>query len=175
MASDRYCRFMTMVRRKAGAWQRMPWSEKGWFLVAYPLLGLARLALLSVPFRYIAPRLGQRLENVAVIPLATGRQITQAWHIGRAIRIAACYTPWESKCLAQAMVARVLLGLRRLPYALYLGVRKDDAAGMAAHAWVCTGAAAVAGGYGFGQYTVVGTFVSKGIARGQCTEVGKTL
>ena len=163
MATERGGRFLALVWRKAGSWYHLPWPEKGWLLVAYPLLGLARLVLLGIAFRYVAPRLGQRLEHGAITPLATPRQITQAWHIGRAIRIAACYTPWESKCLAQAMVARVLLGLRRVPYALYLGVRKDDGAGMAAHAWVCTGATAVTGGRGFGQFTVVGAFVSKGI------------
>ena len=60
------------------------------------------------------------------------------------------------------MVARSLLGLRGLPYGLYLGLRKDakEAGGMAAHAWVCTGPVAVTGGRSFGQFTVVGVFVS---------------
>ena len=151
------------LRRKVATWRRMPRAEQGWFFVAYPLLGLARLALLLVPFRRLAPWLGQNLQTAVVVPLASRRQITQALCIGRAVRVAAGYTPWKSKCLAQAMTARVLLGLKRLPYALYLGVRKDDEAGLAAHAWVCTGPAAITGGHSFGQFTVVGTFVSWGL------------
>ena len=155
-------RSMALMRGKAGAWRRRPGVEQGWFFVAYPLLGLARLALLSIPFRVIAPWLGQQLRAGVPVPLVTDAQMTRARHVGWAVRTAACYTPWESKCLAQAMVARLLLGLQRLPYVLYLGVRKDDAAGMAAHAWVCTGRAAITGGHGCGQFTVVGAFVSKG-------------
>jgi len=69
------------------------------------------------------------------------------------------------QCLAQAIAARVLLGLNGLPYALYLGVDKRGHSGMAAHAWVCTGPVAVTGGHGFGEFTVVGTFVSPKVAR----------
>jgi hypothetical protein len=90
-----------VLRRKLGSWRRKSLAEQGWFMVAYPLLGLARL----------------------------------------------------------------LLGLRGIPYALFLGVRKDetDPAGMAAHAWVCSGRAFITGGQSFGQFTVVGTFISSGV------------
>lgn len=164
VATDRLYRLLTLIRRKAGAWWGMPFVEKAWFFAAYPLLGLARLALLIVPFRQIAPWLGQNLQTAAITPLATHQQIAQARHIGHAVQIAARHTPWESKCLAQAMVARALLGIKRLPYALYLGVRKEGEAGMTAHAWVYTGRLAVTGGRSFGQFTVIGTFVSPRLA-----------
>lgn len=160
MLTDSRDRPMALIRRKAGAWRRMSMEARAWFLMAYPLLGLARLILLAVPFRCIAPWLGQNQRTAAVVPLASQEEITRALAIGRAVRIAARHTPWESKCLAQAIVARVLLGLKGLPYALFLGVRNDPAAGMTAHAWVCTGRAAITGGQGFGHFTVVGTFVS---------------
>jgi hypothetical protein len=154
-----------VLRRKLGSWRRKSLAEQGWFMVAYPLLGLARLALLTVPFRHLAPWLGDNLKTSAAVPLVSERQARQALEIGRAVRTAARYTPWESKCLAQAMVARLLLGLRGIPYALFLGVRKDetDPAGMAAHAWVCSGPAFITGGRSFGQFTVVGTFISSGV------------
>ena len=152
--------WVARLGRKAKAWRGRSPQERSWFFVAYPLLGLARLALLILPFRHIAPWLGCNYRTAAVMPLATRRQTLHALRIGRAIRTAARYTPWESKCLAQAMVARALLGFRRLPYALYLGVRKDAETDLAAHAWVCTGPVAVTGGHGFRQFTVVGTFVA---------------
>ena len=159
---------ISTARRKLGSWRRMSLAAQFWFIVAYPLLGLARMALLTVPFRYLAPWLGHNLKTSAAVPLVSERQAWQALEMGRAIRTAARYTPWESKCLAQAMVARLLLGLRGIPYALFLGVRKDetDPAGMAAHAWVCSGRAFITGGQSFGQFTVVGTFISSGVAGG---------
>jgi hypothetical protein len=41
------------------------------------------------------------------------------------------------------MVARVLLGVNDLPYAIYLGVNTGDEGGLTAHAWVCVGPEAV--------------------------------
>ncbi len=160
-----------ILQRKARTWLRRPRSEKAWFLVAYPLLGLARFSLLLLPFRTIARTLGQDQKAVMFVPLATPAEMRGALAIGRAIRMAAEYTPWESKCLAQAMVAAVLLRIKGLPYGLYFGVRKDPAAanGMAAHAWVCTGPAAVTGGRSFGQFAVVGCFIYQPARRGKLT------
>lgn len=159
--SDQLTRF-DVIRRKWQSWWRMPGMERFWFFMAYPLLGLARLALLTVPFRWIAPALGRNHRTAAFVPLATPDQMRQALAMGRGIRTAARYTPWESKCLAQAMVARGLLGLNRLPYGLYLGLRNEEHKldSMSAHAWVCSGPVAVTGGHSFGQFTVVGTFAS---------------
>lgn len=164
MAFHRIREILAVLRRKAGAWRRMPLAEKLWFAPAYLLLGLMRLVLMAVPFRWIAPLLGHGMQTAAVVPLASEREISRALHIGRAIRTAARYTPWDSKCLVQAMAARVLLGVNGLPYALFLGVNKDGESSMAAHAWVCTGPAAVTGGHSFAQFTVVGTFVSPTLA-----------
>ena len=154
----------TVLCRKARSWRQKPPEEKLWFAPAFLLLGLARAALLTVPFRRIAPLLGHNLQAAAAVPLAGEPEVVRALHIGRAVRTAARYTPWESQCLAQAMAARVLLGVNGLPYGLYLGVRKRGESGVTAHAWVCTGPAAVTGGRGFGQFAVVGTFVSPRLA-----------
>jgi hypothetical protein len=156
---------LMVLREKATTWWRMPLTEKLWGAVAFPLLGGARVALMTVPFRWLAPLLGHDMRTAAVVPLASPRQVTRAVRIGRGIRSAARNTPWDSTCLTQALVARCLLGLNGLPYALYLGVETRRGSDMTAHAWVCTGPAAVTGGNGFAQFTVVGTFVSPKPAR----------
>lgn len=130
-------------------------------LPAYALLGVSRVALLTVPFRHIAPVLGQDHGPAPAVPLVDERRMVRALHIGRAVRTAARYTPWESKCLAQAMAARVLLGAAGIPYALFLGVARDPGAGLEAHAWVGSGRVSVTGPSGFGRYTVVATFVPR--------------
>lgn len=156
-----FVRSRKLLLRKARTWLGRPLPEKLWLLPAWPLLGLVRLTQCAVPFRHLAPLLGHDFRTAACVPLANGSQMKRAEHIGRAISIAARHTPWESECLVQAMAARVMLGLSRLPYALFLGVRKGEAEPLQAHAWVCTGAVAVTGGRDTGVYTVVRTFVAR--------------
>lgn len=151
---------LATLGRRARSWRRRPLAEKLWFVPALLLLGLSRVALLVVPFRWISPRLGHNLRTAAVVPLAGHAETARALRIGHAIQAAARYTPWDSACLAQAMTARILLGLNRLPYALFLGAAKGPDSGLTAHAWVCTGRVAVTGGHGFTSYTVVGTYLS---------------
>ena len=80
------------------------------------------------------------------------------FRIAWAVRTASRYTPWESKCLAQAMAARMMLKRRRFPTTIYLGVLKDDKAGLKAHAWIRCGERILTGAQGHGQFTVVATF-----------------
>lgn len=151
------------LNRKYQSWSARPPAEKGWFFVAYPLLGVARATILLVPFKWIARTLGQDAHMALQMPLATPQQMQRALAIGRGVRLAATYTPWQSKCLAQAMVASWLLRRCGLPYGLYFGVRKDPDSrdGLAAHAWVSSGPAAVTGGRGcFNDFSVVYNFVN---------------
>jgi hypothetical protein len=158
-------RVFTRLGRKTVSLLRKPLIEQLWLLPAALLLGAARAALLLAPFRRIAPLLGRPIGAVTVVPLATPRQIRQARHIGCAIRTAACYTPWESTCLPQAITARIALGISGIPYALYLGVNPSGPEGLVAHAWVCTGLVAVTGGHAFHEYAIVGTFASAMLAK----------
>ena len=134
---------LTVMPNKVGTRQGRPASRFVWIPLSFVLLGLARVALLTIPFKRIAPLLGHDMQSAAMVPLAAPKEISR-----------------ESKCLAQAMVARVLLGVNDLPYALYLGVNTGDEGGLTAHAWVCVGPEALVGGQAFSEYTVVGTFVS---------------
>ena len=129
----------------------------------FVLLGLARLAILMLPFRFYAGRLGAQsklttthmvLEDVASLKRAKG--------IGRVVRSMAQLTPWASLCLAQAMVAAFLLRLFMLPYCVVFGVapaadkQRDNP--LDAHAWVTVGDMVVTGGQGIARFTVVKVF-----------------
>ena len=129
-------------------------------------LGLARAAVLLVPFPSLSRRFGQSMGAVALVPLATPSDARTAALVGRVIRAVARRTPWESNCLAQAILARVLLGLLRVPYALHLGLRSSPAVAddPIAHAWVACGRVFVTGGNGFANYAVVAVFVPTGWA-----------
>lgn len=148
------------VWRKAASFLRLGAWLQLWFLPTWLLLGLARLVILTVSFRRLAPRLGTANGPHALVPLITTAQRTRAVQIGRVVRLAAGYTPWVSNCFPQAVVARLLLGLHGIPYAVYFGLSRDAQTGaMLAHAWVAAGPVCVAGGYSFNEYTVVGCFV----------------
>ena len=148
--------------RKARVFARLPLFEQGWLLPVWLLLGLSRAAVLTLPFRMLAARLGDACGVNAWVPLVSGPQLVRARSIGRIVRLASRYTPWDSNCLAQAIVAIVLLRLHGIPCAAFMGVKRSDDASRAllAHAWVHSGAVAVSGGAGCDRFTVVACFTS---------------
>jgi hypothetical protein len=154
--------FLAQAWRKASTFLRYHGFVRAWFLPVWVGLGVARALVLVVPFGRIAPRLGRPVGAVAVVPEITDAMGRRARLIALTIGLAAAYTPWDSNCFAQAIVARVLLGLHGVPYALCLGVRRDEGepAGIKAHAWVASGRVAVSGGVGSELYAVVGCYVS---------------
>lgn len=160
---------MTPIRRLYGKIQTFRAQERFvqmWFLPAWTLLGLSRLSIRIVSFRRLAPRLGVSVGPVNWIPLLPDALEHRASRIGRTVRLAARFTPWDSNCLTQAVAARVLLGFYRVPYAIFFGVLHAPAdQEYRAHAWIAAGRVQVTGGSGFGRYTVVGCFVAPRLAR----------
>ena len=174
--------------RKVRSFAGLPPFTKVWLVPAWLALGASRTLILAVPFRTLAPRLGASQGTAAHAPLLTPAQEARARAIGRTIRLAARYTPWTSNCFPQAVVARVMLGMHGIPYAIHFGlmpqprgdgphVQRPEPRGsgahahthapdprgaaptaMAAHAWVVAGRVPVTGGHSFGHYTVVGVF-----------------
>lgn len=72
------------------------------------------------------------------------------------MQLAARHTPWRSECYPQALTARALLGLARVPHVVSFGVRRDGDA-LVAHAWVHVDGVPVTGLTGH-DYTEVGSF-----------------
>lgn len=136
---------------------RLSWAERGLLLEAVVWLGLARLAVLTVPFRRMAPWLGRHMaESAPAVDTATEHC---ALRLGWAVRTMSCLTPWNSNCLAQAMAVTRMLQRRGMVSTLYLGLRQDDAHELQAHAWVRCGSVVLTGGRRSPQlYTVVATF-----------------
>lgn len=151
--------------RKAAGFFRQPLWARCWLLPVWALLGLAKAAILIVPFHRIAPHLGRRMGVAPWVPLLAPAQEARALQIGRVVRLAARYTPWNSNCFPQAVAARVLLGLHGIPYVLNLGLMREPGTGeLKAHAWVSAGRICVTGGASFGEFTTVGVFVAPALA-----------
>lgn len=134
----------------------LPWTERILLIKTFTLLGAVRLVIIMVPFRHIAAYLGKHMEESPE---------TQVWdrdfarEIGWAIERVSSYTPWESKCLVQAIVGKLLLRQRKLHNTLYLGVAKNKNNKMIAHAWLRCGTDVVTGACGgIEDFTVVAKF-----------------
>ena len=139
-------------------WRRRDRMERRLLLEAFLLLGIARLGVLILPFRWLAKSLGQYMQEDQTSVLSADLQMARL--IGGAVRSAAGYTPWESVCLPQAVAAKWMLRYRHIPCTVFLGVMKDQTKPekLAAHAWIRCGQAILTGAKGHQQYTVVSIF-----------------
>jgi len=152
---------ISIVARKMRTFLSQPPLFYVWLVPAWILLGFSRAAILMFSFKRIARWLGAHDGLAPRSPLSTPKDERRARGIGRAIKVAATYTPWESVCFPQSIVARIILGLYNIPYALFFGLMRDKKeAELKAHAWVVSGRINVTGGASFNQFTVVGCFVS---------------
>lgn len=142
-----------------GRFQRRSGTDRRLLLEAFCLLGLARLTILTVPFRFIAPRLR---EVNAESPSRGEKPAPPIGSIAWALQSVARHTPWQSKCLAQAMAGTFMLRRRRIPRTLYLGLAKDEGGTLSAHAWLGCGDTILTGGLGHEAFTVVATFARSG-------------
>lgn len=151
--------FISALTHKLRSFLQLPIFVKVWLLPAWLLLGIAKLLIHSVSFSRMAPHLGMHMGTAVMLPLLTPQQYARALRIGRTVEVAARHTPWKSNCFAQAVAARLLLGLYRIPYTLCFGLMREPVSGeIQAHAWVAAGQAAVVGQFSFDRFTVVGAF-----------------
>jgi hypothetical protein len=128
-------------------------------LEAFFWLGIARLVILTMPFRWVEPTLGKRMAEspTDVLPHEPQQLKQVAWAVNTMSR----YTPWQSKCLVQAMAAKRMLQSRKIVSTLYLGVTRSNPKPLEAHAWLRSGSVYVTGGEGHKHFTVVAMFAEE--------------
>lgn len=146
------------MRAAPAKWRRRNRTERLLLLEAFVSLGVARLLVLLLPFRWLAASLGERMGESP--PEATPADLRLALLIGQAVRSAANYTPWQSVCLPQAVAGQWMLKRRGIAATLYLGVTKAEnrPEQLAAHSWLRCGTIILTGSVGHGEFTVVATF-----------------
>lgn len=112
----------------------------------YVLLIVARLVITLVPMRYVTRHLGSAgVETPRGGVPAMG--LRYARRVGAMIRRLAPYTPTDSNCYPQALVAWWMLSRRGIPTTYYYGARFDTEGGsLDAHVWVRCGPLLVTGG-----------------------------
>ena len=93
-------------------WRRRTRAERILLLEAFLLLGVARLAVLALPFKWLAVSLGRHMHEADARISASDLHLARS--VGQAICAAANYTPWESVCLPQAVAAQWMLKRRHI-------------------------------------------------------------
>lgn len=134
----------------------LPWREQLLFIEAFCLTGVVRLAILLIPFRWMAPALGKHMFESPM--KEDSIKLVTAIRIGWIVETASRHTPWESKCLVQAIVGKILLRQYGIANTLYLGVQRDDGKKLVAHAWLRCGETIITGGLCLERFAVVGKF-----------------
>ncbi len=115
---------------------RHSWGEHWLVAQATVTLGIAHVAVKTLPFRVLARVLG--LVEGRAADMSDPGTMERAARIGWATRAAAARIPWNSTCLMQALAAAGLLRRHGIGGTLSLGVRKGESPDEAilAHAWL---------------------------------------
>jgi hypothetical protein len=111
--------------------------------------------------------LGDRsLDQPEQVSTVTGDQINKASRLGLTMLRVAHHTPWETKCLAQAICTILLLRFYRIPYMVHIGLKHSSAEvareerRLYGHAWVVVGNRVICGEQEHSSYAVLNTFIS---------------
>lgn len=132
----------------------LPFHAKWMLLEAVVCSACYRFQILYRPFSSLAPKIGRFWYETACEEIEDHRIMEVRW----AVAAVCLRTPWESRCLVRALTAKKMLNRRGLPCTLYMGVKEEQKAGMAAHAWLRCGNIFVTGGNGAGAYAVTAIF-----------------
>ena len=137
---------------------RLPTAERWWAIEAFAWLGVARLAVLTIPFRRLAASLGIRQTSEDRQTDSKAPLLPELLRVARIIRQVSNHTPWRSNCLAQALAGRGMLSRRGVASTLYFGVAKNEQGELEAHAWLRSGETTVTGATEIIRYAVVARF-----------------
>jgi hypothetical protein len=144
---------------RLGKFLRLSSSEQWLLLEAAIWLGIAKLSLLIIPFRWIAPFLGRQIAETPEREKSEQKNIAE--QISWAVQTASKHLPWECNCLAQAIAGKTMLTRRGITSTLYLGLTKNREENLKAHAWLRSGNVIVIGAQGMNQFKVISAFAEK--------------
>jgi Transglutaminase-like superfamily len=139
------------LRRKFASFMRMSAADRMMVVEAILLLGIARLIVLTVPFRLMVQLLSHTPDKGAAGPALLER-------IGWAITVAARNVPWNAVCLPQAIAAKAMLARRGWGASFHLGVGFNNQGKLIAHAWLLAGDTVVVGAAGIPDVTPLQLF-----------------
>lgn len=154
---------MATLKQKTRIFYRLRFKLKCLFVLNFFLCGIARAFINLLPLKRLSPYFGTLHKNIIFSTLLTRTQHNHAIQLRRSIALAVNYTPWDSNCLTQAMVAKFWCACLNIPYVLYIGFTKDGdkPSGYASHAWLTAGPVAITGEHSFLSFNVVSSYTPK--------------
>lgn len=161
------------------AWRRLlrrPPAYKRLLAEAFVLAGLIRFVIRFMPFSLLIRLIGAReneltgetdmnhFSDAKRTPLAQAKPIIR--DISNAVKSVSRRVPWQSKCLVQASVAKMMMNRRNISSRLYLGVSKSGLKGngeednrkIRSHAWLVADKQVVLGGENLDDYVTVSQY-----------------
>lgn len=147
---------LSVLFRRTRSFVKIEWRDKILFFQAFFLSGIARIAILFIPFRVVKRFLGTpKKESSYEIKIEEYMRVKKiAWFVNQASKC----TPWESKCLVKAITAQRMLKRYKIYSTIYLGVNNANKNNMEAHAWLRCGSVFVTGGYEKDDFKEVAKF-----------------
>ncbi|MEG2017877.1 MAG: lasso peptide biosynthesis B2 protein [Clostridium sp.] len=151
---------LSRLSRKVKTFFALDNGKRVRFVQAFIYCGIYRAFILLVPFNKLKKRMGNHKgDSPKEIDINSYRIAKEVqWAVINAAR----HTPWESKCLVQALTAQRLMKKRKIATTLYLGVKKSIEGEMIAHAWIRCGSYYITGGSNKEGYAVVAKFATQG-------------
>lgn len=145
---------------KINTFWRMPRQQKILFFMNFFLCGIARASINLLSYKRISPFFGNFCRMTLISTRPTQEQMRRAILLRQSIKLAARYTPWNSSCLTQAMVAKFWCQRYKIPYMFFIGLAKHSQKplGEEAHAWVTAGPIAITGGHSLNTHQVVRSY-----------------
>jgi hypothetical protein len=139
---------MERLRRFAS----LPAEDRRRFLVALPVVATVRAALWILPFGKLRAAIARHVRRRSGSPARSpGEADRIAWSVGSAAR----FVP-KATCLTQALAGEVLLRRAGYPADVKIGVAKDPAGKLEAHAWIESGGRVVIGDHDLHRFTILG-------------------
>ena len=136
---------------------KKPLREKWLLIRILMLLFMVRFLLFVLPFKHFSKLLGNPAEDHQRDSPNPDPQYTHL--VARFISNCSRLVPWDSKCLAQAAVGKIMMRKKNIPATVYFGVKKgDETEKIKAHAWLCVGSEIILGGDVADQYTPISMF-----------------
>jgi len=153
---------MLSIKNKLSTFYTLSLRQKCWFLILLPYSGVLRFCFLFFPFHLLSSILGKQCSNIQCSSVINDNRLQYVYEISQIIRLIERYSPWQSKCLIQALLVATLCRYYRIPYVIFLGVLKQSNSNepIKAHAWSLVGNKIVSGAKGHKKFTVINTYIS---------------
>jgi hypothetical protein len=147
---------MVILIKSLSKFNQLSWRDKILILEGTVWLGIVRLTIKVLPFRWMVYFMGQPQKiSPDTEEAAYKRSLNRiAW----TIKIVSKHLPWDCTCLTQAITAQQMLRYRGLSSTIYLGVAHTEDKSFTAHAWLRSGNTIVTGNIGKELYTTIVTF-----------------